>query len=99
MESQYRERQTLIAVNTGLGANVLLATSKRPSHSGAQPALLADGVNSTSDVAYYILVSVFTTLAKPADKQHRTGTASWKASPLMVGAFVMVTGIVISGMP
>ncbi len=98
MDSRFRERQTIIAVNTGLGANILLAALKTTfGMLGHSPALLADGVNSTSDVAYYIVVSVFTNLShKPADKQHPYGHRQLESiAALLVGAFVMVTGIAI----
>jgi cation diffusion facilitator family transporter len=98
MDSQFRERQTRVAVNTGLGANILLAALKTTfGILGHSPALLADGVNSTSDVAYYIVVSIFTNLShQPADKQHPYGHRQLESiAALMVGAFVMVTGIAI----
>jgi cation diffusion facilitator family transporter len=98
MDPETRERQTRVAVNTGLGANILLAVLKTTfGILGHSPALLADGVNSTSDVAYYILVSVFTNLShRPADKQHPYGHRQLESiAALMVGAFVMATGIAI----
>ena len=98
MDSASREKQTRSAVNIGLGANILLAVLKTTvGVLGHSPALLADGVNSTSDVAYYIVVSIFMNLShKPADPQHPYGHRQLESiAALLVGAFVMVTGIAI----
>ena len=98
MDSTAREKRTRSAVNIGLGANILLAALKTTvGILGHSPALLADGVNSTSDVAYYIVVSVFMNLShKPADPQHPYGHRQLESiAALLVGAFVMVTGIAI----
>ena len=50
---QERDRKSLWAVNLGLGVNILLSAVKTlfgvVSHS---PALLAESINSISDVAY-----------------------------------------------
>jgi cation diffusion facilitator family transporter len=64
---------------------------------GHSPALLADGVNSTSDVAYYVVVSVFMRLArKPADEEHPYGHSQLESiSALLVGSFVITTAIAI----
>ncbi|MCX6025762.1 MAG: cation diffusion facilitator family transporter [Chloroflexi bacterium] len=98
MDSTVREKRTRSAVNIGLGANILLAALKTTvGILGHSPALLADGVNSTSDVAYYIVVSIFMNLShKPADPQHPYGHRQLESiAALLVGAFVMVTGIAI----
>jgi len=98
MDSTAREKRTRSAVNIGLGANILLAALKTTvGILGHSPALLADGVNSTSDVAYYIVVSVFMNLShKPADPEHPFGHRQLESiAALLVGAFVMVTGIAI----
>ncbi|MGE5603471.1 MAG: cation diffusion facilitator family transporter [Nitrososphaerales archaeon] len=85
-------------MNLGLGANVLLAVLKTGvgivAHS---PALLADGINSTSDVAYYVVVKVFMRLAgQPADREHPYGHSQLESiAALVVGAFVMTTGVTI----
>ena len=65
-----RERIAGKVVNLGLFVNVLLAVVKvTVGIIGHSRALLADGINSTSDVAYYIVVKIFTRLAgKPADR-------------------------------
>ena len=50
----------MLAVQVGLAANILLAVLKcTVGILGASPALLADGINSTSDVAYGVVVSIF----------------------------------------
>ena len=56
-------RRNLLAVNLSLGVNLVLAGVKRPSEEGHSPALLADGINSTSDVVYLLIIRVFMRLA------------------------------------
>ena len=72
MDIEHRQRQSILAVNLGLMANILLAGLKTTiGVMGHSPALLADGINSTSDVAYTLVVSVFMRLSrKPADDAH-----------------------------
>jgi cation diffusion facilitator family transporter len=94
------QRSALInrAVNYGLISNLFLAVLKiTVAIFGHSRALLADGVNSCSDVAYYIVVKVFTALAgKPADKEHPYGHHQMESiSALVVGAFVITTAIAI----
>jgi cation diffusion facilitator family transporter len=98
METEQRERRSILAVNLGLGANILLAALKTTvGILGHSPALLADGINSTSDVAYYIIVRVFMGLArKPADEEHPYGHRQMESiAALVVGAFVMTTAVAI----
>jgi cation diffusion facilitator family transporter len=93
-----RQRQGIMAVNLGLGANILLAGLKTTvGILGHSPALLADGINSTSDVAYYIVVSVFMRLArKPADEEHPYGHSQLESiAALLVGAFVITTAVAV----
>ena len=93
-----RQRQCENAVNLGLGANALLAVFKTLTGVfGHSPALLADGVNSTSDVAYYIVIRTFMKLAgKPADEQHPYGHRQLESiAALVVGAFVITTAVAI----
>jgi len=93
-----RAKKSSMAVNLGLFANILLAILKITfgvtAHS---PALLADGVNSTSDVAYYIVVAVFMRLSqKPADREHPFGHSQLESiAALTVGSFVITTAIAI----
>lgn len=87
-----------MAVNLGLAANVLLSALKTTiGIIGHSPALLADGINSTSDTAYYILVRVFMGLArKPADEEHPYGHRQMESiAALVVGAFVLTTAVAI----
>jgi cation diffusion facilitator family transporter len=98
MDSEHRERKSIWAVNLGLGANILLAVIKTViGVVGHSPALLADGVNSTSDVAYYVVVGVFMRLAhKPADDEHPYGHRQLESiAALVVGAFVVTTAVTI----
>ena len=86
------------AVSFALIANVLLAVLKTSiGILGHSPALLADGINSTSDVVYNIVVSVFVRAAhKPADDEHPYGHTQFESvGALVVGAFVITTAITI----
>jgi cation diffusion facilitator family transporter len=86
------------AVHSGLAANFLLAVLKTGAGVfGHSPALLADGINSTSDVAYYLVITVFMRLArKPADEEHPYGHSQMDTiAALVVGAFVITTAIAI----
>ncbi len=98
METAKRESRSLLAVNLGLAANILLAALKTTvGIFGHSPALLADGINSTSDVAYYVVVRVFMGLArKPADDEHPYGHQQLEnIAALIVGAFVLTTAVTI----
>jgi cation diffusion facilitator family transporter len=86
------------AVYVGLAANILLAVLKTTvGILGHSPALLADGINSTSDVAYTIVVSVFVRQAgKPPDHEHPYGHSQLESiGAVVVGAFVITTAIAI----
>jgi len=93
-----RDRKSLWAVNLGLGINIVLSAVKTTfgilSHS---PALLAEGINSTSDVAYYVVAGIFMRLAnKPADDEHPYGYRQLESiASLVVGAFVVATTIAV----
>jgi len=93
-----RDRKSLWAINLGLGSNILLSAVKTTfgilAHS---PALLAEGINSTSDVAYYVIASIFMRLAnKPADDEHPYGHRQLESiASLVVGAFVVATAIAV----
>lgn len=98
MDSEHREHRSLLAINLGLGANIFLAVIKTVIGVwGHSPALLADGVNSTSDVAYYVVVRVFMRLAhQPADDEHPYGHRQLESiAALVVGAFVVTTAVAI----
>ncbi|MDD2463086.1 MAG: cation diffusion facilitator family transporter [Desulfobulbus sp.] len=96
--SAQRRQQSMLAVQIGLAANTLLAVLKATvGVIGNSPALLADGINSTSDVAYGIVVSIFVRLSgKPADREHPYGHDQLESvAAVVVGAFVITTAIAI----
>ena len=98
LPGEQRKRRGILTVNLGLAANVFLAALKTSiGILGHSPALLADGVNSTSDVAYGIVVSVFMRLAgKPPDEEHPYGHSQMESiAAVVVGSFVMTTAIAI----
>lgn len=93
-----RDYLTSLTVNLGLYSNVVLALLKTTiGIIGHSPAVLADGINSTSDVIYYIAVKIFMKQAKkPADKEHPYGHRQLETiSAIVVGAFILTTGITI----
>ena len=98
MTQQSDDSRNLLAVNLSLVANVLLAVLKVVvGIVGNSPALLADGVNSTSDVVYLAIVRTFMALAgKPPDREHPFGHRQLESvAAVVVGAFVVTTGVVI----
>jgi cation diffusion facilitator family transporter len=93
-----RQQKSLLAINIGLAANCLLAVLKTGvGIIGNSPALLADGINSTSDVAYGIVVKIFMRLSgKPADDEHPYGHDRLESiAAVVVGAFIITTAISI----
>lgn len=97
-EMSLRQSKAERVVNLGLGVNILLAAGKLfAGIFGHSQALLADGVNSTSDVIYLIVIKVFVRLSgKPADKEHPYGHYQFESiAALVVGAFVITTGVAI----
>lgn len=91
-----RDRKSLWAVNLGLGINIILSAVKTTvGVMGHSPALLAEGINSVSDVAYYVVASIFVRLAnKPADTEHPYGHRQLESiASLIVGAFVVGTAV------
>ncbi len=98
MISAQRAHKSMLAVSLGLAANVFLAVLKTAiGILGHSPALLADGINSTSDVAYGIVVGVFMRLAhKPPDTEHPYGHSQLESiAALIVGSFVITTAVAI----
>jgi cation diffusion facilitator family transporter len=96
--SLLRHRRGQTAVRLGLTANILLAALKTAGGVlGHSPALLADGINSTSDVAYYLVVMVFMRLShEPPDRAHPYGHSQLESiASLVVGAFVVTTAVSI----
>ncbi len=93
-----RDRKSLLAINLGLGVNVLLAVVKTiVGILGHSPALLAEGINSCSDVAYYIAASIFVRLAnKPADSEHPYGHRQMESiASVVIGSFIIVTAVAV----
>ncbi len=98
MDSKNRTKRSNLAVGLGLTANILLSVLKTSiGIIGHSPALLADGINSTSDVAYYLFVSIFMRAShKPADDEHPYGHSQFESvGALVVGAFVITTSFAI----
>jgi cation diffusion facilitator family transporter len=93
-----RDRKSLWAVNLGLGINIVLSALKTViGVVGHSPALLAEGINSTSDVAYYIVAGIFVRMAnKPADTEHPYGHRQLESiASLTVGAFIVATAVAV----
>jgi cation diffusion facilitator family transporter len=91
-------RALSLGVTLGLVANVVLAVAKvAVGILGHSQALLADGINSTSDVVYYSVVAIFMRAArKPPDEEHPYGHRQFESiAALVVGAFVITTGVAI----
>jgi cation diffusion facilitator family transporter len=86
------------AINTGLGANIVLAVLKTGfGILGHSEALLADGINSMSDVAYCVVIKVFIFLARrPPDREHPYGHRQLESiAALAVGSFVITTAVAL----
>ena len=97
-DSAQREKKGRQVINLGLGWNILLAAGKTVMGIvGHSTALLSDGINSTSDVAYYIVVKVFMKLAgKPPDPEHPYGHQQMESiAALTVGSFIITTAFAI----
>ncbi len=97
-DSNRRARTGQKVVNLGLAWNMLLAAGKTTMGIiGHSTALLSDGINSTSDVAYYIVVKIFMKLAgQPPDPEHPYGHRQMESiAALIVGSFVITTAIAI----
>jgi cation diffusion facilitator family transporter len=93
-----RDRKSLWAINLGLGINIILSAVKTTfGIIGHSPALLAEGINSTSDVAYYVVAGIFMRLAnKPPDNEHPYGHRQLEnIASLVVGAFVVATAVAV----
>ena len=96
--TEERRKKAENVVNVGLFFNTVLALVKVIAGIiGHSQALLADGINSISDVAYFIVVKIFVRLSgKPADSEHPYGHHQLESiAALVVGAFVITTGMAI----
>ncbi len=97
-DAHTRRTITQRVVSLGLVANIVLAVTKLSGGIfGHSQGLLADGINSISDVVYFLVVRFFVALsAKPADEEHPYGHQQYESiAALVVGAFVITTGISI----
>ncbi len=95
---KHRQRAAEFVVNVGLSFNILLAFVKVSAGIiGHSQGLLADGINSVSDVIYFVVVKIFVRLSgKPADTEHPYGHHQLESiAALVVGAFVITTGTAI----
>ncbi len=93
-----RDRRANLTINLGLFFNIILSILKTTMGIlGKSSALLADGINSSSDVVYYIAVKIFLHHAKkPADEEHPYGHRQLETiAAIVVGAFILTTGIAI----
>lgn len=93
-----RDKITNNTINLGMYSNILLSFLKTCiGIFGHSSALLADGINSTSDVVYYVAVKIFMKQAnKPADDEHPYGHRQLESiSAIVVGAFILTTGVAI----
>lgn len=93
-----RQITTKRVVNLGLTANAILAVAKLTTGIlGHSQALLADGINSFSDVVYFIIVRILVSLSgRPADEEHPYGHHQFESiAAVVVGAFVITTGLTI----
>jgi cation diffusion facilitator family transporter len=98
LETLQRQKKGQTVVNLGLLWNTFLAIGKTVfGIFGHSTALLSDGINSTSDVAYYIVVKIFMKLAgEPPDPEHPYGHRQMESiAALTVGSFVITTAIAI----
>ena len=96
--TEIRRKKAETVVNVGLFSNTVLALVKViVGIMGHSQALLADGINSISDVIYFIAVKIFVRLSgKPADSEHPYGHHQLESiAALVVGAFVITTGMAI----
>jgi len=96
--TERRQQQANRVVNLGLAANILLAITKVSAGIlGHSKALLADGVNSVSDIVYFIFVKLLVKLSgTPADEEHPYGHHQFETiAAVVIGAFVITTGIAI----
>ena len=86
------------AVNLGLFSNIILAFLKVIfGITGHSPALLADGINSTSDVVYYIAAKISLRISvEPADSEHPFGHRQMEnIASIIVGSFILSTAVAI----
>ena len=94
----HRQRQAQRVINLGLTVNALLAIIKvLGGIIGHSKALLADGINSVSDVIYLCFVKLLVKLSgEPADEEHPYGHHQLETiAAVVIGAFIVTTGLAI----
>jgi cation diffusion facilitator family transporter len=93
-----RSKLSSRSINLALVANILLAILKTTvgifAHSSA---LLADGINSTSDVVYNTAIAIFIRSSrKPADDDHPYGHGQFESiGALVIAAFIITAAFTI----
>lgn len=93
-----RSTLSIKAINLALVANIILALLKTLvgifAHSAA---LLADGINSTSDVVYNATVAILIRASRqPADDEHPYGHSQFESiGALVIGAFIITAAFTI----
>ena len=93
-----RSKLSSRSINFALVANIFLALVKTTvgiyAHSSA---LLADGINSTSDVVYNTAVAIFIRASrKPADEDHPYGHSQFESiGALVIAAFIITAAFTI----
>jgi cation diffusion facilitator family transporter len=97
-DSAARSKLSSRAINIALIANILLALLKTIvgvfTHSAA---LLADGINSASDVVYNVTIAILIRASvKPADDEHPYGHSQFESiGALVIGAFIATAAFTI----
>lgn len=98
IDQSQRSKLSSLSVNLALVANVILAILKTSvgiyAHSSA---LLADGINSTSDVVFNVAVAFFIRASrKPADDEHPYGHSQFESiGALVIAAFIITAAFTI----
>lgn len=97
-DSRERAKLSSQAINFALIANIFLALLKTiVGIVSKSAALLADGINSTSDIVYNIAVGIFVRSAEiPADDEHPYGHSQFESvGALVVSAFIITAAFTI----
>ncbi len=98
MDQGQRSKLSARSINLALVANILLAILKTTVGIFANSsALLADGINSTSDVVYNTAVVIFIRASrKPADEDHPYGHSQFESiGALVIAAFIITAAFTI----
>ena len=98
LDQSQRSKLSSRAVNLALIANIILAILKTTVGIFARSAaLLADGINSTSDVVYNTTVAIMIRASrKPADDDHPYGHSQFESiGALVIGAFIITAAFTI----